>query len=402
MPKGEKEMANSIDYASIFQQGLDEQMVQDLVTRGMEAQASQVKYTGGNEIKVLKMALTGLGNYSRNTGFPTSGSVTTTWETHTFDMDRGQEFNIDAMDNDESFVDIAAQTMSEFQRTEVAPEVDAYRFETIWDNALANDKVGRYTVSDSTIFEELSGDIATIQDVIGENEQLTIYMSYAAAASLDRADKITKRLDVGDFTGGGITTKVKMMDGIPIMRVPSLRFKTDYTYSATDGFSAGALASDINWIICANRSVIAIVKQDKVRTFSPDVNQDADQWKLQYRKYHTLIIPDNKIEGIYVNYAGVDAPELTATVAAGTGTGNTKFTATAGTGNTLGYILGAASSGAKYLDLIDDFDGSVEPYTSAADIAATAGQILTMCKVNSDGRIIELKEVTLASGDISS
>lgn len=393
--------ANSIDYASVFQTGLDEQMVQELVTRGMEAQASQVKYTGGNEIKILKMALTGLGTYSRETGFPTSGSVTTTWETHAFDMDRGQEFNIDSQDNDESFVDIASQTMGEFQRTKVAPEVDAYRFETIWDNALENDKVGRYTVADSTIFEELTGDIATMQDTIGETEQLTIYMSYAAAASLDRADKIVKRLDVGDFMGGGITTKVKMLDGMPIVRVPSVRFKTDYTYSATDGFSAGALASGMNWVICANRAVIAIVKQDKVRTFAPDVNQDADQWKLQYRKYHTLIIPDNKVEGIYVSYAGVDAPALTATVAAGTGTGNTKFTATAGTGNTLGYILGAATPSAKYLDLIDDFTGSVEPYTSAADIAVTAGQILTMCKVNSDGRIIELKEVTLASGDIS-
>ena len=136
-------MANSFDYASIFQQALDEEMVAELTTRAMEAPAGAVQYNGGNEIKVLKMALTGLGDYSRSTGFPTSGAVTTNWETHTFDKDRGQSFTVDAMDNDESFVDVAGQVMGEFQRTKVAPEVDAYRYSKIWSIALTNSKIDR-------------------------------------------------------------------------------------------------------------------------------------------------------------------------------------------------------------------------------------------------------------------
>ena len=393
-------MANSIDYASIFQDTLDEQMVQEMTSRKMEANQSKVKYNGGNEIQILKMTLEGLGDYNRSTGFP-SGDITTAWETHTFTQDRGKEFSIDAMDNDESFVDVAGQVMGEFQRVHVAPEVDAYRYSKIFEYALGDDKIERYTPDSSTIFEELSSQISAVQDIVGETEPLTIYMGFSAANVLDNADKIEKKLDVATFTAGGVNTKVRALDGIPIIKVPAVRFKSEYTFSATDGFSATATASAINWMIVADRSVLGIVKTDKVRTFSPDVNQDADAWKMQYRKYHDLFIPDNKLDGVYVCYAGADAPELTATVAGGSASGTTSFTATAGTGNTLGYILGATTPAAKYLDKIDDFTGSDEPYTSGADITATAGQILTMCKVNSSGRIIELKEVTLASGDIT-
>lgn len=392
--------ANSLDYASIFQSALDEQMVAEMTSSRMEANASQVQYNGGNEIKVLKMTLEGLGDYDRATGFD-QGAITTSWETHSFDKDRGKEFNVDSQDNDESFVDVAGAVMGEFQRVHVAPEVDAYRYSKIWDRALSVDQVGRYAPASATIFEQLSSDISDIQDSIGETEPLTIYMSFDAAKVLDQADKIEKRLDVSQNADGTINSKVKTLDGIPIVRVPAVRFKTEYDFSATDGFSAGSLAAPINWIIAANRACIGIVKTDKVRTFSPDVNQDLDAWKMQYRKYHTLIIPDRKLDGVYVNYTGIDAPELTATVATGSESGTTKFTATADSGNTLGYILGDSSPGVKYLDLIDSYDGSVEPYTSGDDITASADQILTMCEVNGNGRIVKVKEVTLTSGDIA-
>ena len=41
-------MANTIAYASLFQQTLDEQMQEILTSRWMEANASQVIYNGGN------------------------------------------------------------------------------------------------------------------------------------------------------------------------------------------------------------------------------------------------------------------------------------------------------------------------------------------------------------------
>jgi len=395
--------ANSIAYASIFQAALDEQMLQELTSGWMEANASQVRYNGGKTVRVSKMSLIGLGDYNRATGYPTSGAVTLTWETFTFREDRAQKFNLDSQDVDESnFVATAGTVMAEFQRTEVAPEIDAYRYSVIFTYANNAAKTGSYTPLAATIFEELSDDIASIQDIIGEKEQLVVMMRTPVAAILDQADKIEKKLDVVNFANGQVQSKVRGLDGIPILRIPTARFKTAYTLSATDGFAATATAANINWIIAAKRSLIAIVKQDATKVIEPKDNQTIDGWSIFYRKYHDLWIFDNKLAGVFLSYTAIAAPAMTATVAGGSASGTTKFTATVvTTGNTLGYILGAATPGAKFNDLITGFTGYVSGYTSAADIAVTAGQVLTMVELDANLRIVLLKEVTLASGDIT-
>jgi len=188
--------------------------------------------------------------------------------------------------------------------------------------------------------------------------------------------------------------KLKALDGIPIVRVPSARFKSAFTFGS-DGYATTTTSMGINWIIAVNRSLIAVSKQDKMRIFNPDTNQDADAYKLQYRRYHDLFITDNGVDGLFVSYTAIDAPALTATVAKGTAAG-TKFTATAGTGNTLGYLLGTASPGVKFNDL---YTGSV--YVSGADIDdAVATNVLTMLEVDATGHIVKVKEVTLGAGDI--
>jgi len=71
--------------------------------------------------------------------------------------------------------------------------------------------------------------------------------------------------------------------------------------SLASGAGSGAIAKSINWIICAATTPIAISKTDNMRIFDPKINQTADAWKLDYRKYHDLWIMDNKLSTIFVN-----------------------------------------------------------------------------------------------------
>ena len=51
------------------------------------------------------------------------------------------------------------------------------------------------------------------------------------------------------------------------------------------------------------RSVpIAISKQDKMKIFTPEENQSADAWIVDYRRYHDVWTMDNKVAGIAVNF----------------------------------------------------------------------------------------------------
>lgn len=131
---------NTLAAATIFQQQLDKIAVQDAVTGWMDANAGQVKYNGGAEVKIPKMSVQGMGDYDRDNGYQ-KGSVTLEYETRKMTQDRGRKFQIDPMDVDESnFIPTAAAIMAEFQRTQVIPEIDAYRISKIASEVITANK----------------------------------------------------------------------------------------------------------------------------------------------------------------------------------------------------------------------------------------------------------------------
>lgn len=296
---------NTLEYAKIFQTELDKKIEEQLTSAWMDANAGQVKYTGGDEVKIPKISLVGLGDYDRDKGFK-QGSVTLSYETKKLTQDRGRTFLLDSQDVDETnFVASAGMVMGEFQRLQVVPEVDAYRYSKIYE-AAKTEHADTYTATAKDIIDKLDADISTVQDAVGGSEPLVICMNRKVHAILNNANGIQKYINVGDFNNGFVSTKVKIFNDVPVIDVPSARFKTAYTFNAgetTDkgGFEAAGGALEMNWIIIARRAPIAVVKTDKIRIFSPDVNQNADGWKLDYRKYHDLWVKDNALDGIMVN-----------------------------------------------------------------------------------------------------
>ena len=61
-------MANTVEYAKVFQSELDRQICEGATSGWMEDNAGQVIYNGGKEIKLPKMSLQGLGDYDRDEG----------------------------------------------------------------------------------------------------------------------------------------------------------------------------------------------------------------------------------------------------------------------------------------------------------------------------------------------
>ena len=66
---------NTLQYSTIFQTELDKQMEHLTLTSWMDANAGQIKYDGGAEVKIPKMSLAGLGDYNRDEGYK-QGAVT--------------------------------------------------------------------------------------------------------------------------------------------------------------------------------------------------------------------------------------------------------------------------------------------------------------------------------------
>lgn len=300
---------NTLQYSQQFQTVLDAQMLAGATSAFMEANAGQVKYDGGDTVHIPEISMQGLAKYDRDEGF-NQGSVTLKFNPYKMTQDRGRTFQLDSMDvNETNFVATAGTVMGEFQRTQVIPEIDSYRYSKIAALATAENKVTTgFTPAVATILEKLEAEITEIQDVVGEDEGLIIVMSTKLRTILNNADKFNRYLNVAEFKNGSVNTTVKSFNDIPILGVPSARMKTAYVFNdgktanqQAGGFKADTAAKDINWIIMPQSAPIAVSKTDKVRVFTPELNQKADAWKIDYRKYHDLWIPKNRFAAIRVN-----------------------------------------------------------------------------------------------------
>lgn len=302
---------NTLATATNFQKALDVLAVREAVTGWMEANAGQVKYTGGAEVKIPKMSVQGLGDYDRDNGY-LMGSATLEYETKKMTQDRGRKFQLDSMDVDETnFVTTASSVMGEFQRTKVIPEIDAYRLSKIATEAINANVAGMvqygYTpgVANTSALRKVKEGIAAIRD-LGYDGPLVVHAtdSFILELELELANKIS----TVNFKKGGIITKVPAVDEVPIIPTPANRLVTaiklnDGKTSGQEkgGFEKGATAKDINFEIMPLKTPVAISKQDKMRIFDPNTNQKADAWAMDYRRFHDLWILENKVNSIYVS-----------------------------------------------------------------------------------------------------
>lgn len=299
---------NMTETRQVFQQELDRQMMEGLTSSFMDANAGQVIYSGGAEVKIPKLSLTGLKDYSRGDGYP-GGGITLEYETRTMKMDRGMSFQIDSMDVDESnFVASAGTVLGEFQRTKVIPEVDAYRYSTV--AGLAKEKSVIAEVTAANVYKLLVKDIAAVQDIVGESTPLVCCMAGTAKGFLNASTEFSKNISVADFKRGEVTTKVRMVNDVPILAVPSDRMYSRYLFEPGDledpkksGFKKMENAVQIDWIIMPVAAAIGVCKQDKGKIIDPDTNQKADAWFIGYRKYHDVWVKDSQIQAVLPHFS---------------------------------------------------------------------------------------------------
>lgn len=301
-------------YASIFTNVIDGVVKQGSVTQALEVRDSLVIYNGGKDVKIAKIATSGLADYSRKDGF-TKGSATLDWETHTFTQDRGRRFDIDVMDEDETnFVESASTLLGEFTRTEIIPEIDAYRLSKIAGKAYAHGSANYSvdTVTEANALAVINGAIAKTLDLGYVAEEIICYIAYPIYNALINSEKLAKKLDVGVRTAdGAVEQRFYKLNGVELAPVVSGRMKSGYVFNAgtdggdeTDGgFTAKDGAVAVNFLVVPRRGALAIVKHSISKVIPPELNQTSDGYIVALRVYHDIFFPDNASKGIIASFA---------------------------------------------------------------------------------------------------
>lgn len=301
-------MANTLEYSKIFQPTLDKQVVQEATSGWMEANAGQVKYNGGDEVKLPNITMDGLGDYSRQSGY-VDGDVTLAWDTYKLTQDRGRRFQLDAMDVDETnFLATAGNVMGEFQRTQVIPEIDAFRYSKIATLAKGASNSRDIAITASNALDELLQDLAVLEDKIGAQSNVIVTLSPIMITLLAQNERFKNLTTEAVLKQGGLDLRLTSVNGNALRKVASKLLKSQFTFQdgktggqEKGGFTTAESAQDINWLITTQDAPIAISKTDVVRVFDPLTNQDANAWRMDYRKFHDLWIPKNKLAKVYAN-----------------------------------------------------------------------------------------------------
>lgn len=335
-------MGNSIAFAKNYT-GIIDEVYQRAATSSCLNSGRRIVRAGRNakEILIPKISVSGLGNYTRNEGYKT-GAITYEYETKTFNYDRGIRLLADVMDVEESGVrDCFVDAGSELQRTQVAPEADAFTYSQIAGHAGVK--------STYTDFSQ-----AEAGDVLKALRGVTNAMDELQVTSGSRYLFITPTLKgiLDDYSLANPARSNRVLERFArVVEVPQVRFMThiDLLSGGDDGFGYAsakgtyALTSDtdvvtgkdyytksgdiytkvtspakasintyyeltgageaINFMVVEKSAVIKFDKHVASRIFSPDELETLDSYMMKYRKYGIVELFDNKLDGVAVSVA---------------------------------------------------------------------------------------------------
>jgi uncharacterized LabA/DUF88 family protein len=295
--------SNSIALAESYLPLLDEVYKVASKTAVLDGLTDNVSFLNANQVNIFKTSMDGLGNYSRNSGF-VSGDVTATWETMTLTKDRGRSLFVDRMDNEETINMAFGTLVGEFIRTKVVPEIDAYRFSK-YVTAAGIDQSA--TLDKTTIEAAIDTGVAYQGEKEVPMEGKFLFITPTKYSELKQGSGVTRFAMMSDTN---LNRDFEIFDGMRVVQVPQTRFYSSIDlYDGTTGgqeaggYVKGATAADINFMIIHPSAVVQAVKHQLPRIFSPDVHQDADSWKFDYRIYHDAFVYENKLDGIYTHAA---------------------------------------------------------------------------------------------------
>ena len=195
--------------------------------------------------------------------------------------------------------------LSTVERQHVIPEVDAFRFAQYASGAAVGNVVTETLSAGAATIASIDGATVALDDAEVPYEGRILFVSPAVYGLIKAG--ITRMVMNGE---NNVNYAVEIYNDMRIIRVPQPRFQTSITLanpstsSAAGGYAPTATTGKaINYMIIHPSAVLQVMKHYVPRIFSPEVNQEADAWKLNMRFAHGAWVLSHKTNGIYVSHA---------------------------------------------------------------------------------------------------
>ncbi len=287
-------MPNTIALAKNYISILDEVYKNASVTADLTSDNTMVRAgANANEIIYPQISVTGLGDYSRNSGY-TNGSVNLEWKTAKFNYDRGTKISVDVMDNEESRDIAFTMAGAELMRTKVAPEADAFVFATL-AGTTGISKATPATYADATEFLAalIQAKNEMDEDEVPEEGRI-LYATPTLMNGVMALDTYKSREVLNSFAVKKSVPQSRFYTQIDLLDGKSPSEEAGHYKKATGG-------KDINFMIVHKPAVIKFDKHTASDIIPASANPDADADISKYRKYGIVDVYQNKVAGIYMS-----------------------------------------------------------------------------------------------------
>lgn len=324
---------NNIELSTVYLPILDEVYKEAAKTSVLEGDEATVKKGNNGEIKIAKLDMDGLGDFSRNSGY-TKGSTSLTWETVRYDKERSQDLRIDRLDNDETVAEPFAKLSGEFIRTKVAPETDAARIAKIAGTSGITSVAGTISTGAQAI-SALRSCANAMDELEVPRESRLLFITPTIKSLVDDLDTTKSKAVMERFSQiievpqSRMYTAVTLNDGTSsygYVRAPGEYVKTTDTavdssktyytksgdtYTAVASPTAANLSSYYEFVgkgypinfLCVERSAVVCALEQYIKYFSPDEDQEGDSHVFKYRNNNLYgHCYENKLAGIYCCY----------------------------------------------------------------------------------------------------
>lgn len=288
-------MANTIALAKNYTSILDEVYCNASVTADLTSDNTMVRAgANANEIIYPQISVSGLGDYSRNSGY-TDGSVNLEWKTAKFNYDRGTKISVDVMDNEESRDIAFTMAGAELMRTKVAPEADAFVFATL-AGTTGISKATPATYADATEFLSalIEAKNKMDEDEVPEEGRI-LYATPTLMNGVMALDTTKSREILNSFTVKKKVPQSRFYTAIDLLDGKSSGEEAGHYKKATEG-------KDINFMIVHKPAVIKFDKHTVSDIIPASANPSADADISKYRKYGIVAVYQNKVAGIYLSH----------------------------------------------------------------------------------------------------
>jgi hypothetical protein len=291
---------NTESYASKFVPRLDELYKRGSLTAILDTPEDLVNWIGAKTVNLFTFSSVGMANYDRNAGY-VMGDVNAGWEPFTLEIDRGRGYQVDSQSNDETLGMELSSMLSETERVELIPEIDAYCFAKMAGTTGISSATGALSTSADVIAAIDTAEAKMDNDEVPYEGRI-LFVSPAIYMKLKGG--IERRIINSE---DNVNTNVEFYDDMRIVRVPASRFNTAITLNApttsagVGGYTATGTA--IDFLIVHPSAVMKVIKHRVSNVFSPAQNIEADAFRVNFRCYYDLFVKGNKKAGIYLHTA---------------------------------------------------------------------------------------------------